>query len=83
MVIYMVYYFSATGNSKHAADVIAEKTGDIAVDIVDALKNGIEKLIQLGDNELKQMGENGRKAVMENFNYTVLAQRFIDVMEEA
>ncbi len=41
MVIYMIYYFSATGNSKHAAEVIAEKTGDTAVNIVDALKNGI------------------------------------------
>lgn len=37
----MIYYFSATGNSKHAAEVIAEKTGDTAVSIVDALKNGI------------------------------------------
>ena len=37
----MVYYFSATGNSKHAAEVIAEKTGDSAVDIVEVLKNGI------------------------------------------
>lgn len=37
----MIYYFSATGNSKHAAEVIAEKTGDTAVNIVDALKNGI------------------------------------------
>lgn len=41
MVIYMIYYFSATGNSKHAAEVIAEKTGDTAVDIVSAIKNGI------------------------------------------
>ena len=31
----MIFYFSATGNSKHAAEVIAEKTGDTAVDIVD------------------------------------------------
>lgn len=37
----MIYYFSATGNSKHAAEVIATKTGDTAVDIVDALKNGL------------------------------------------
>lgn len=37
----MIYYFSATGNSKHAAEVIAEKTGDTAVNIVDALRNGI------------------------------------------
>ncbi len=37
----MIYYFSATGNSKHAAEVIAEKTGDTAVDIVSALRDGI------------------------------------------
>ncbi len=39
----MIYYFSATGNSKHAAQVIAEKTGDTAVSIADIL-NGKEKI---------------------------------------
>lgn len=41
----MVYYFSGTGNSKHAAQVIAEKTGDIAVSIPDIIggKAKIEK----------------------------------------
>ncbi len=39
----MIYYFSATGNSKHAAEIIAEKTGDTAVSIADVL-NGKEKL---------------------------------------
>ena len=39
----MIYYFSATGNSKHAAEVIAEKTGDVAVNIVDVM-NGREKI---------------------------------------
>lgn len=37
----MIFYFSATGNSKHAAEVIAAKTDDTAIDIVYALKNGI------------------------------------------
>ena len=37
----MIYYFSGTGNSKHAAETIAKSTNDTAVDIVDALKNGI------------------------------------------
>lgn len=36
----MIYYFSATGNSRHAAKVLAEKTGDRAADIVEVLKNG-------------------------------------------
>lgn len=39
----MIYYFSATGNSKHAAQVIAEKTGDTAVSIADIL-NGKAKI---------------------------------------
>jgi len=37
----MIYYFSGTGNSKHAAEVIASSTGDTAVNIVDALKENI------------------------------------------
>ncbi len=36
----MVYYFSGTGNSRHAANVIAQKLGDTAADIVDVIKNG-------------------------------------------
>ncbi len=35
----MIYYFSGTGNSKHAAEILAKNTNDIAVNIVDALKN--------------------------------------------
>ena len=31
----MIFYFSATGNSKHVADEIAAKTGDNAVSILD------------------------------------------------
>lgn len=38
----MVYYFSATGNSKHAAEVIAAKTGDTAVSIADILNGRAE-----------------------------------------
>lgn len=37
----MIYYFSGTGNSKHAAEVIAASTGDTAVDIVAAIKENI------------------------------------------
>lgn len=38
----MIYYFSATGNSKHAAEVIAEKTGDSAVSIVDVINGKVK-----------------------------------------
>lgn len=37
----MIYYFSATGNSKYAAEKIAVRTDDKAADIVDVIKNGI------------------------------------------
>ena len=36
----MIFYFSATGNSKHVAEEIAAKTGDKAVSILDV--NGLE-----------------------------------------
>ncbi len=35
----MIYYFSATGNSRFAAERIAAETGDRAVNIVEAVKN--------------------------------------------
>ncbi len=53
----------------------------VEAESVDALKNGVEKMFKFSHAELKKMGENGRKAVMENFNYTVLAKKFIDVVE--
>ncbi len=37
----MIYYFSATGNSKYAAEKIAVEANDKAVNIVDAIKNGV------------------------------------------
>ena len=36
----MILFFSATGNSKRVAEVIAEKTGDKVESIVDVLKDG-------------------------------------------
>lgn len=35
----MIFYFSATGNSRHAAERIAEATGERTVSITDCLKN--------------------------------------------
>ena len=34
----MIYYFSATGNSKYAAEKIAVRTDDKAADIVNVIK---------------------------------------------
>lgn len=36
----MIFYFSATGNSRHAAKRIAEATDDKTISITDCLKNG-------------------------------------------
>lgn len=36
----MIFYFSATGNSRHAAEKIARSIGDKAIPIADCLKNG-------------------------------------------
>lgn len=47
----------------------------------EALKSGIEQLIGLSPEERKKMGDNGRKAVIENFEYSVLARKFLEVME--
>lgn len=38
----MIFFFSATGNSEHIARRIAEKTGDKAVSIVGAYRDGID-----------------------------------------
>lgn len=37
----MIYYFSATGNSRHAAKVIADSAGETAVDMTEAIKNNV------------------------------------------
>ena len=34
----MIFYFSATGNSKYVADRVAEATNDYTISIVDCLK---------------------------------------------
>ena len=41
----MVFYFSATGNSRHIAKMIAEKTGDRYADITECLKKDLYNFI--------------------------------------
>lgn len=48
---------------------------------IDALIDGIEKLMHMLEEERTHMGENGRRAVIENFEYSVLAKRFLKVMK--
>ncbi len=41
----MVFYFSATGNSRHIAKLIAEKTGDRYADITEFVKNDFRNFV--------------------------------------
>lgn len=41
----MIFYFSATGNSRHVAKKIAEKTGNKIISITDCLKNDFRNFI--------------------------------------
>lgn len=47
----------------------------------EAIKNGLNRLMMLTKEEREEMGNNGKKAVLENFQYCVLAKKFMDVME--
>ena len=47
-----------------------------------ALAEGIMQLQQKTEEERIEMGQRGRKAVIEHFNYQVLAQQFITVIQE-
>lgn len=46
------------------------------------LKDGIEKLLNLSESEKEKLGNNGKRAAKEVFNYTSLAKKFLDIMEE-
>lgn len=45
------------------------------------LQKGIETILGLSDGDRKKMGENGIKAAKEVFNYTSLAEVFLNVMK--
>ena len=46
-----------------------------------AIADAIEKLCQMPEEERMQMGANGKRFVMENHTYSVLAKRFISILE--
>lgn len=46
-----------------------------------ALADGIRQMLELTDERRDEMGANGRKAVLENFNFEVLAKKFIEEVE--
>ena len=47
----------------------------------DALKDGIEQMIHFTTEKRKKMGNNGYEAVRNNFEYRVLANKFLKLME--
>lgn len=56
----------------------------ISVDAEDAsaLADGIGKMLELSEERRAEMGKNGREAVLQNFNFEVLAKKFIEAIEE-
>lgn len=48
---------------------------------VEQLKEGVNKLMNMSEEKRSEIGQNGRKAVLENFQYEVLAERFLEVMK--
>lgn len=48
---------------------------------VNSIKAGIEKLLSMSQEERDKLGENGRRAVLENFEYSVLAKKFLEVLK--
>ncbi len=50
-------------------------------DDIEAIKNGLSRLMILTKEEREEMGSSGKKAVLENFQYCVLAKKFLDVMD--
>lgn len=70
----MVFYFSATGNSRHIAKMIAEKTGDRYADISECLKKELY-------NFIADKNENiGFVFPVYNFGLPVTLCRFIEKM---
>lgn len=67
----MIFYFSATGNSRHIAKLIAEKTGDRYADITECLKKDLY-------NFIADKGENiGFVFPVYNFGLPITLCRFI------
>lgn len=49
---------------------------------IEALIAGIKQIQNMPEEARKQLGENGKSAVLRNYNYRVLAQKFVEVMED-
>ena len=60
---------------------VEEYSCGVSVDAenVEALANGIRKILNLTKKEKEQMGNNGKKAVIQNYSYGNLAQQFAEL----
>ena len=53
----------------------------VEAESAEALKAGILELINLPEDVQQRMGENGRNAALSCFNYKVLSQKFMEILE--
>ena len=73
----MVYAVNAPNNYAEEYHCgVAVKPGDIS-----SIAEGIEYLADMTQQEREQLGQNGRKAVLENFEYSVLAKKFLEALK--
>ena len=54
----------------------------VEVESAAELSCGINELVAMSEEERQTMGANGKGAVLKHFNYKVLGQRFIKILEE-
>ena len=73
----MVYAVNAPNNyaEKYHCGVTV-KPGDIK-----SIAAGIKQLADMPQEERERLGQNGRKAVLENFEYSVLAKKFLEALK--
>lgn len=55
---------------------------NVPAENIDELANGIRKLYSLPKQELNTLGKNGHIAIINNFDYTILAKKFLDVISK-
>lgn len=48
---------------------------------IDSIINGIKKIKSMSEDERRQLGENGRHTVLQYFEYSILANQFLEIMQ--
>ena len=57
-------------------------SADLTKEEAEAIADAIMKLKVMPADELQRLGSNGRQYVLKNHTYSVLANKFINVMED-